>query len=188
MQQLAEAAPPWESLPYLDRIWAAKRLPHTCRTRLLEMHREGVLEYEELSLDTLKALCSSGLDEDGALWLLRRFCRRVATAPLQDDANDRQAGGHSGAWKNAMLLDLLAAQVRSLPHCQLTSRRCIHAPLRDASSAPALEQAVAVRRGLGVASRWPNIHRWQTHVFCCADRSDTSAERSHNNPLLQLHR
>jgi hypothetical protein len=114
MQQLAGAAPPWESLQYLDRIWAAKRLPRACRTRLLEMHQEGVLECEELSLDTLTALNGSGLDEEGVLWLLRRFCRRVATAPLQFDADDVHTGARPGARKNALLLDLLRAQVRAL--------------------------------------------------------------------------
>jgi hypothetical protein len=72
-----DASTPWESRPYLDRIWHARRLPWRVRQKLLELHQDGGLDYEELSLDTIKRLDSSGLSEEQGLQLLDTFCQMV---------------------------------------------------------------------------------------------------------------
>jgi hypothetical protein len=139
MQELEEAVPPWDSLPYLDSILGGQ--PRSCRSAAgLDCwrctRRASWSTRSCPALDTLRALRSSGLDEEGVLWLLRRFCRRVATAPLQDCA---QAGGRPGAWKNSVLLDLLRAQVCGQLHVSDADGQVLHCTSPQvASTLPAM--------------------------------------------------
>jgi hypothetical protein len=117
---LVESNAAWHDTPYLDRIWKAKQLPRAVRTALLELHREGVLVWNELSLEALQSLSSSELDEAQGLRLLDSFSTLVKAAhALMQQA--QQAGARSSDWKNSILLELLHEQVMI---CTLREAAC----------------------------------------------------------------
>ena len=104
MQQ-PEANIPWEDRPYLDRIWTTNAIPWLVRDRLLELHRVGVLEHGELSVDALKGLNGGGLDAAAGLQLLGSFYQRVKVD------QEQQTGWRAPDWKSGLLLELLQQQV-----------------------------------------------------------------------------
>jgi hypothetical protein len=91
-----------DELPYLDRIWGLRPLSRTLRERVLQLHREGVIEYEELTAETLAKLSGSGLDEHRGLQILAKF-----NSWVNDAAKQYPAGSLSAAWKNCLLQQLL---------------------------------------------------------------------------------
>jgi hypothetical protein len=96
-----------DEVPYLDRIWRLRSLSWTVRERVLQLHREGVFECEELTTETLAKLNDGGLDEQQGLQLLARYCSRINDAEKQSPA-----GSLFAASKNSLLQQLLQEQVR----------------------------------------------------------------------------
>jgi hypothetical protein len=114
----------WEALPYLDKIWSLPRLPWEARTRLLEMHRAGVLEEGDLVPSTLRRLNSSRLGCEAAEKVLSRFLsfasatRRHTTGPTAGTAQQGEVQRLLSGWKNTALLILLqGTQVRAVVAC-----------------------------------------------------------------------
>jgi hypothetical protein len=93
-----------DEVPYLDRIWSLLSLSWKVRERVLQLHREGVFESEELTAATLAKL--SRPDEQQGLQLLATFCSHV-----NDAAKQTPVGDLSAAWKNSLLQHLLLDQV-----------------------------------------------------------------------------
>jgi hypothetical protein len=111
----------WKDRPYLDRIWATTQLPWLVRDRLMELHRLGVLEYQELSVGALNGFGSSGLDTAGGLQLLDSWTQLVK---FEQEQQPRPAD-----WKSGLLLDLLRQQAR-LPVGSWGGRGCPQGWLR----------------------------------------------------------
>jgi hypothetical protein len=105
MQPVLDRA--WSDLRYHDRIWNAKRLPWRIRDRLLQLHRDGILNHGDLFIQTLRTLNNSGLDEHQGLQLLGSFAQQVAAATAQQQTTIRPYA----VWKNELLLSLLHQQV-----------------------------------------------------------------------------
>jgi hypothetical protein len=110
MQQLrpTPSEEAWEGLPYLDRIWSCRQLPWRERSRLLEMHRAGLLAEGELTLTTLRALDSSGLDGAAMRTVLVDFWEVLSKRTYQDPQWRQRAW----VWKSRKLLELLHRHVR----------------------------------------------------------------------------
>jgi hypothetical protein len=108
---------PRERLGYLDITWrGTTRLRWQVRTRLLELHQEGVLEAGELSPEAVGALDSGGIDLQEGVELLGGLEWRVKAAQAQE------GDGRPVDWKSRLLLELLHGQV--LP-CSLHCHHCM---------------------------------------------------------------
>jgi hypothetical protein len=100
---MAQRAPAWESGSYLDIIWHAQQLHWTERAQLLEMHRDGVLAENDLSMATLKSLNSGALHAEGMRAVLLRFRDRFTYTKGRAVA--------CAGTKNRVLQELLREQV-----------------------------------------------------------------------------
>jgi hypothetical protein len=109
MQQLrpTPSEEAWEWLPYLDRIWSCRQLPLRERSRLLEMHRAGLLLEGELTRATLRALNSCGLDAKAVRSVLIDFWQQLKAS---EQGLSPSQSSHL-AWKDLKLLELLHKEV-----------------------------------------------------------------------------
>jgi hypothetical protein len=69
----------------------------------MKWHVSGMIQEGDLSIDTLKSVGDSGLDEDEVLQLLASFGDQVA---LQQHREGQKPG-----WKNAVLMEAVRAKV-----------------------------------------------------------------------------
>jgi hypothetical protein len=113
----------WEELPYLDRIWALPRLAWPERTQLLEMHKAGVLNENELSVAALRALDSSQIGGEAMEKVMSDY--RGVTGTAQQATARTAAAAATGSTAQHRTAQHRTAQHRTaqLPHIQ-RSRGC----------------------------------------------------------------
>jgi hypothetical protein len=160
---MQQQEPPWETQPYLDRIWHADQLHWQERAMLMEMHKAGALNEGDLHMATLRSLSSSGLHAEGMRAVLQRFWDRFAYAEGQ--------AACSAEAKNSALQELLREQVTPPRRAAWRSSRY------RAVGRPLGPDAHPLRWLVAVAAR--------PHARCCRVSEPAGTSRGVAEPFLK---